>query len=151
MSDPIGRLRRMASATAGPAPDDWRWLTNRLKEYLDGAAAGLSLERAMDLATSPGGRPWWSSERLDQRDEALRMLAQQHLADLSVGGQVAAIIRMRARYEATMWKADRLSASPPGGPDSQRRLLWMVLGCGRIPGARRLRMILEAKRRGTSI
>jgi hypothetical protein len=103
------RLRRLASRLQD-GDDDGRWLAAGLLHYLEAAPSGIDLDRALGLATAPGGSPWWRVPTMAERDRLIRYLA----ADL--GGrtnQRAAQLQQRLRrYASSAWPRDRASKAP---------------------------------------
>ena len=103
------RLHRLASRLQD-GDDDGRWLAQGLVHYLAAAPFGLDLDRALGLATEPGGSPWWRVPTMAERDQLLRDLA----ADLgdSVHARATAVQQRLRRYAASSWPRDRASKAP---------------------------------------
>ena len=123
------RLRRLASRLQD-GDDDGRWLAQGLVHYLAAAPSGLDLDRALGLATEPGGSPWWRVPTMAERDQLLRDLA----ADLgdSVHARATALQQRLRRYAA--------GSGPATGrarPDCRERHTLPDLhsgpGCGSAP------------------
>jgi hypothetical protein len=120
------RLRRLVEADEvgePPPAEDVTWLTARLRAYLAGASAGLTLEQAFGLATAPGGCPWWRAERLAARDRTLRRLGAT--LEGKVTARAHALALKLRDYAGRCWRRD----AARGGPfpiTTERRLLFEV-------------------------
>ena len=108
--DSVGRLRRIAAALeAGerPGPADGEWLASRLQRYIDGAALGLTIATALDLALGSSEPTWFQEEQRGQRDDAIHDLAARYYPSLRPGTQAREIERLALRYAASAWRHDR--------------------------------------------
>lgn len=122
-----GRLRRLATAhgTGQPvATEDAAWLAAGLARYLEGASDGATLEETLELATPPGGSPWWRQERLLLRDQLLRQLAAPLAGTTAARAHAMALVLRR--YVSAGWRHDRNSGAPTV-PGRERELLFRLL------------------------
>lgn len=152
----VEKLRRIAAALeAGrvPNPGDGAWLASRLRNYLEGAERGLTVDVALDLSPLPGAAAWWTNEGIERRDAALRDLAARFFAGRKVASQAYEIHHMALRYATSAWRFDRDRDAMPsryGGTKSE--LLWAAFMSGApMPlGKRQLQTILAVDRRSAA-
>lgn len=152
MSDlgPVDFLRRVAGACRAGRPldaADAMELAARIDAYEARAPEGVTLDDAFGVATPPGGRPWWASERRARRDEALRQAAMILRPVGSTAERATALSREIRRYQASAWRWEQKRDMPSryrGGP---REFIFVALraGLGRIPTGRQLRAILAGE------
>lgn len=109
------RLRRIAdrAATGHPLDQDGAWLAACLREYLDNAPAGTTLDRALGLAAGRGQEPWWKVEARARRDRYLRLLYRRHFDALEGMPAALAMVRAVTEYELTRWPTDRVLDDAP--------------------------------------
>ena len=142
----INNMRVVAELcrTKQPIPDPLAgWLAESLLSYLDHRCD--SLNEAFGLRNPRGGIPWRKEEAIRRRDAALRELARQHFAGLTVAGQVSRICRISSQYAASGWLVDCKAASlPESYRGSPKELLWHAFKSGAAMPLcpRRLRAIL---------
>jgi hypothetical protein len=65
----------------------------------------LGLEKALDLAPSPGGEGWRTLERRAQRDDLLRTIAAEHFSEGSMRQRCAAIAKALLRRAVSKCEA----------------------------------------------
>ena len=138
-------LRRILQALTFGAPmgvEEAEWLAVGLRRYLDAAPTGLTLEAALGLSVTAGGSPWWRTERLAERDAAIRALSR-NFAGCAKARAVATAECIR-RYQSAAWRRDQyrglISSSDrhhellftilsidPDPPTSTRRLVDIIL------------------------
>src|SRR4029077_7498498 len=114
-----------------------------LQSYLDQRSE--SLNEAFGLRNARGGVPWRMEASIRIRDSALRRLAADHLADLSVTAQAERIRQLSLRYASSSWRFDREQAEMPKCYENQiHEWLWQAFKSGAtMPlGTRQLRTIL---------
>ena len=76
--EPIDRLRELLIvAESGALAELGGWITPRLRDYLENARHGVSLDQALGLAVGPGETPWYTTEALAKRDAAILALAKR--------------------------------------------------------------------------
>lgn len=137
------RLRRLAEHLAAGQDADALWLASGLQRYLTEAPAGARLEDVLDLATSPGGTPWWRAERDARRDALLCQLA----ADLpgTTSARAHALAGKLRRYASTGWPLDRRRGSPlPDTPERRALFRLFTLDAAPPTSLRRLHELLSA-------
>ncbi|KQT59979.1 hypothetical protein ASG52_19835 [Methylobacterium sp. Leaf456] len=139
----IGLLRRVAERRESEA--DREALADRLRSYLDGASAGLSLDAAFGLVPGAGCIAWWRVEALAKRDAALRALAARHYDSLTVRAQASAIRATLSAYASGCWRFDRASLSAPiTYIGTEREMLFDVMKArAAVPSARQIRRVLS--------
>lgn len=145
----IERLRRLASC-AHELGEDGAWFEDAVREYLEHAADGLTLDDALGLATPDGGRPWWRREELGRRAEAIRKLAEVCAPEpgRSMAAMICALLR---RYAGGRWRTDqmrpienaserrkamRAALKATGGAVPSRRTVERILGKAQVRSAR---------------
>src|SRR5882762_2423078 len=119
------------------------WLATSLQSYLDQRSD--SLNDAFGLRNARGGVPWRLEASIRSRDAALRRLADDHLADLSVTAKAERIRLLSLRYAASSWRFDREQENMPASYQGQiHEGLWQAFKSGAIMplGLRQLRTIL---------
>src|SRR3954453_19328721 len=103
------RLRRLASRLQD-GDDDGRWLAAGLLHYLEAAPYGNDLDRALGLATAPGGSPWWRVPTMAERDRLIRYLAA------ALGGPTNQVVTQLPQHlrlcGSSVWLRDRVSKAP---------------------------------------
>ncbi len=120
------------------------WLATSLQSYLDQRSD--SLNDAFGLRNARGGVPWRLEASIRTRDAALRRLADDHLADLSVTAKAERIRQLSHRYAASSWRFDREQENMPAAYQGQsHEWLWRAFKSGAsMPlGIRQLRTILS--------
>jgi hypothetical protein len=121
------------------------WLATSLQSFLDCRCA--SLNEAFGVRNPRGGVTWRVEASIRIRDAALRSLATNYYADLSVSAQSDRIHKLASRYAAASWRFDRERHEMPffyrGTP---QECLWEAFKSGAIMplGGRQLRTILNA-------
>jgi hypothetical protein len=145
------------------AVDDLRWVAallvehggergarvaRRIGTYLAGAAGGLGLDLAMELAPRPGESPWYEIEMLALRDSLICRFAHRFYADEpSERQQAQKIATSIGNYEAGAWIRDRVWKSPPPQyAGKAEALMFAILKAGRAPSARTVQRVLAASR-----
>lgn len=121
------------------------WLGTSLQEFL--CRRHSSVDAALGLRFARGGVPWWQEESMRIRDEALRVLADAHCAELSTAACAKAIQTLSERYAASAWRFDRDREDLPAGyRQTAKEHLWRAFKSGAtMPlGERQLRNILRA-------
>lgn len=99
---PTERLEEIARRCQAGEPLGPRhsfWLAEGIDSYLGKAAS--SLEEALGLRYGRGGVPWWREKALRERDTALRVLADEFFADLSICNRSREIATLALRYGAS--------------------------------------------------
>ena len=128
----VDKLRRLA-AVLEAGDDDARWLASRLRNYLDGAERGLTVDMALDLAPMPGTAAWWTDERIETRDAALRAMAVRFYPCARPASAAYKIERLALRYATSAWRFDRERDSMPERyADTEAACLWMAFKSGAI-------------------
>ena len=129
---PADRLEEIAKRCQAGEPLDPQqsfWLAEGIESYLGKAAT--SLEEALGLRYGRGGVPWWREKAIRERDAALRELADEFFADLSICNRSREIATLALRYGASAWRHDRdgrdMSESYAGTP---REYLWRAFSSG---------------------
>lgn len=129
---PADRLEEIARRCQVGEPLDPQhsfWLAEAIESYLGKAAT--SLEEALGLRYGRGGVPWWREKAIRERDDALRGLADEFFADLSICNRSREIAKLALRYGASAWRHDRdgrdMSETYVGTP---REYLWRAFSSG---------------------
>lgn len=105
------------------------WLAKAIDSYLSKAAT--SLEEALGLRYGRGGVPWWREKALSERDAALRELAAEFFADLSICNRSREISTLALRYGASAWRRDRDGRDMPQAyAGTPREYLWRAFKSG---------------------
>jgi hypothetical protein len=81
------------------------WIAEKLTEYLDPFAEGLTLDQALEIAPTPGSEGWRGVARRQARDEAIRSLAG--LFPGSVLYRAEQVRAMLTRYQTSRWETRR--------------------------------------------
>ena len=118
-------------------------LADSLDRYLSHDCTNLN--EAFGIVNGRGGVAWWMERAIRNRDDALRVLASNHLSDLSVYRQAKEIARLADRYASLCWPRDReIDAMPDRYRDAPQEQLWAAFRSGAaMPiSERRLRTIL---------
>ena len=144
----LALLRRIAAGRESEA--DRAVLASRRRAYLDGAAAGATLDGTFGVARVPGHGAWWRAEALDARDAALRALASTFHPGEPPARQAAAIRSAMLAYAASAWRLDRVETSPPARYiGTAREMLFDALrACDEVPSAAHIRRLLRGSRTG---
>lgn len=146
MSMAIERLRTVSDLCRRGEPLDEElaaWFGSCLRQVLERGVE--TFEEAFGLTCCRGGMPWWKEEQVRRRDAALRALARQLPADLSVAARVREIRCRAVRYGASAWRIDRQhDEMPPAYRGTDREFLWRAFRSGAaMPlGERQLRNII---------
>ena len=129
---PADRLEEIARCCQTGEPLDPRhsfWLAEGIESYL--CKTATSLEEALGLRNGRGGVPWWREKAIRERDAALRELAEEFFADLSICARSREIATLALRYGASAWRHDRdgrdMSETYAGSP---REYLWRAFRSG---------------------
>lgn len=133
---PIARLRRIRDAAAAGMAlgEDGPWLASGLDAYLRRAPEGLTLPAALDLAVPVGGAPWWRTDALARRDDALRRLATEFYGSLPPRERAAAIGVSLRRYASTSWPRDRhLTVCPVRLAGTAGALHFLIMRASAVP------------------
>ena len=129
---PAERLEEIARRCQAGEPLDPRhsfWLAKAIDSYLGKAAT--SLEEALGLRYGRGGVPWWREKALRDRDAALRELADEFFADLSICNRSREIATLALRYSASTWRHDRDGRNMPDAyAGTPREYLWRAFSSG---------------------
>ena len=118
------------------------WLGQSLVKFLSHHCR--SIDDALGLKFPQGGVPWWREEAIRIRDAALRQLAEQYHAGLSVSAQAQEIVTQAIRYAASTWRFDRdRDEMPSHYSETPYEYLWRAFKSGAaMPiGERQLRNI----------
>ena len=124
-------------------PDLRDWLAESLGRYLEHHCDNLN--EAFGVVQGHGGVPWWRERDIRARDAALRALAQDHFADLSVYARAKTVAEISERYETTCWPRDRQAEEMPAHyRGTPKEHLWRAFRAGaKMPvSERRLRTLL---------
>jgi len=144
---PADRLERIASSWQAGRPipaEEYAWLAVGIGMFLGQTAS--SLEEALGLRYGRGGVPWWRERALRDRDAALRALADECFADLSICNRSRVIESLARRYAASAWRRDRDSdVMPAVYAGTPRAYLWRAFKSGGpMPlGERQIRNIIN--------
>lgn len=112
-----------------PESDLVRWLAERVEEVLTRRAT--SFEEAFGLQNCRGGVPWWLESAMQERNGALRALAEHHLSDISRNQQARKIETLSNRYMASAWRFDRDRTEMPAHyKDQPHEWLWRAFKSG---------------------
>ena len=96
-SSPISRLRRAAAVLRASGDADAECVAAGLERYFAEASCGLGLDQALGIRPAPGQRAWWTVEKIEQRDETLREIAETFLAGKKATEQARELARRAAR------------------------------------------------------
>lgn len=145
----ITRLRRLAVILeAGDA--DARWLAACIREYLESAPRGATMELCFDLSPKPGDASWFETERRASRDALLAQIAAEHFPDLPPPRAAASLMAEWHQYRRHAQDADLRRGYSLAAPDTLRACLFRVAKLGDLPGERRLADILRANAEGNA-
>lgn len=129
----VARIRRITAALENGKEldaDDRQWWAAAFREYLDGAALGLTLDSAVGVASRPYERPWFEMEALAERERLILELAMYATAT-SCSGQAKAMASLAAGYAANGWLRERDLAEPPARRSGRsEEVLWHLHQCG---------------------
>ncbi len=146
---PIDRLLQVRDAVeslaaAGLMPADLaEWFIEGIDEFLNEAASGLDLARALGLSKR-GGCAWRHEEALRQRNGIIRDLHEQYYSSQPLPDAIKAIHLLAIRYQAASARRDAAKAEADLVADGRRRLIAAALRTGRpFPGPKQLRTILR--------
>lgn len=146
----IARLRRIRDAAAAGVAlgEDGPWLAAGLDAYLRRAPQGLTLPAALDLAVPVGGTPWWRTDALARRDDALRRLGGEFYGSLQPRDRAAAIGVALRRYASTSWPRDRhLTSCPARLIGTVGELLFAIMSASAVPMSdRQIARIIDESR-----
>jgi hypothetical protein len=146
--DLVRRLRRIHSRLLHKKPlidPDLRFLTDGIGAYLDDVDHGRSssLDRSLSLKGTWGGVSPARRDVLYRRDKLIRALrdAVDEWRDKGAIALAPLMSLSAQRYESQRWIRERDGMLPPDEPAAT---WWRILSAGgKIPGAKRLRQILE--------
>jgi len=137
----VAQLCRTQQPLPGPLAN---WLAASLQSFLDQRSD--SLNDAFGLRNARGGVPWRTEAMIRSRDAALRRLAAQHFAELSLSAKAERIRQLSLRYAASSWRFDRERDEMPASYRGQmHEHLWQAFKSGAsMPlGVRQLRTVLN--------
>lgn len=146
MLQTIHNMRTLAELcrSGEPLPDPLAsWLADSLQSFLDQRSP--SLNDAFGIRNARGGIPWRREASIRERDAALRALARNHLAGMSVSAQAERLHKLSLRYGASGWRFDRERYAMPGAyAGTAQEFLWAAFKSGAAMPlcARQLRTIL---------
>lgn len=149
---PAARLRAIADTleAGDPLPATLaQWLAGAVRQYLHGAADGVTLDQCLGVATAQNHRPWWITERLHERDDLLRALHCQHFGELPPEQAAREIATAARGYLTGRWRHDQGKPAAdvlPAMEGTPRALLFRAAQAadGDIPGStRQIRRILS--------
>ena len=132
MLQEIEHLRQIAEyCRKGSALDPKlaNWLGSCLDRFLSDRVGHM--DEAFGIRTSRGGVPWRIEAAIRKRDAALRALAQQLPACLSVRARARAICQLSIRYATSAWCFDKNRSEMPtiyAGSTSEQ--LWTAFRSG---------------------
>lgn len=111
MASAIDAVARMRDFCDEEHPEDSHaaWLQAQVKNYLENASAGLSLEAAVGVATPKGSRPWWRQEERDKSTKALRRLLDLY-PQAGIEDRISSIARDVDLYRQGRWQHARQQA-----------------------------------------
>jgi hypothetical protein len=147
MLQTIANMRTLAELCKShePLPEPLAaWLAESLESFLDQKSA--SLNDAFGVRNARGGIPWRMEASIRARDAALRALAENQFAQLSVSGQAESIRRISSRYAASSWRFDKDREEMPASyRGTAQEFLWRAFKSGASMPlcARQLRTILS--------
>ena len=124
----LEEIARRCQAGEPLGPQHSFWLAEGIDSYLGKAAT--SLEEALGLRYGRGGVPWWREKALRERDTALRELADEFFADLSICNRSREIATLALRYGASAWRHDRNRDMPGTYAGTPREYLWRFFSSG---------------------
>lgn len=128
----IERLRQILECcTAGNQLDtgDARWFAAGVDRFLSRECA--SLDDAFMLRRQRGGVPWWMEDAIQNRDNALRRLADTVCPNGSKQDRVRTVRNLAARYAATAWRFDSdQEPMPTAYYNGPKELLWRAFKSG---------------------
>ncbi len=102
----IRKLRAIVAILEAGNGDE-RWLAACVREYLESASRGATLDACLGLAAMPGEVSWWTDEAAEARDGAIRELAKHFFSGRRPGTQAREIERLSLRYATASWRFDR--------------------------------------------
>lgn len=146
----INRLRQIHRRLVDNKPliePDLRFLADGIGAYLSDVDHGRSssLDRALSLKGTWGGVSPARRDVLHRRDQLIRALRDEVDEWREKGAiAVASLMSLSAQcYESQRWIRERDEMLPPDEPAAT---WWRILSAGgKIPGAKRLRQILEGE------
>jgi hypothetical protein len=128
-ADRLAEIARRCQAGQPLPPDHSYWLAEAIDSFL--GKATTSLEEALGLRYGRGGVPWWRERALRERDTALRELADECYADLSICKRSREIATLASRYGASAWRQDRDGRDMPEAyAGTPREYLWRAFRSG---------------------
>jgi len=128
-ADRLEEIAKRCQAGQPLLPDHSCWLAEAIDSFLGKGVA--SLEEALGLRYGRGGVPWWRERALRQRDTALRELADECFADMSICTRSRKIATLASRYGASAWRHDRDGRDMPEAyAGTPREYLWRAFRSG---------------------
>ncbi|MFI5020751.1 MAG: hypothetical protein ACHQRJ_03720 [Alphaproteobacteria bacterium] len=125
-------------------PLDAKHFIAAAERYIAGAAAGMTLDRALGLAPAGGQRPWWCYERYQRRDDALRELGRKFSSCLKHSVVAAAIEQLDRRYQRSAAGRAGPERRPDEAGSGEMELIARARATGlKFPGRRQLIRILR--------
>lgn len=120
----VDRLRRLAEQAPALGPDG-EWLASALEQYLRHAHEGVTLDRALGVASTRHRWPWWRAEQRERERSAARQLVE------SCGAPDRALTFLN-RYAAGRGRLERTSADF-SDPRAQAACSYLAETGGRVP------------------
>ena len=148
----VEKLRRLAAELEGGG-DDARWLAACIREYLESAPRGATMDMCLGVAAMPGEVNWWTAEATRVRDDAIRDLAARYYPSLRPGTQAREIERLALRYATASWHHDRdRDTMPERYAGTETAYLWRAFKSGAaMPLKRRqIETVLAAEKKDTA-
>lgn len=148
----VARLREAARRleSGEPINELGPWLADALNDYLKHAAQGVTLEAALDIDPGSVRDPRRAHSGLDERDAAIRRLADEHFAGLEIEPTARAILSEARRYRAGRWRLECDRDAPPAEHQgTTTELLWRAFHAAaeKFPhSTRQLRRIIRGER-----
>lgn len=129
----VARIRRITAVLENGKEldtDDRQWCASAFREYLDGAALGLTLDNAVGVAPRPYERPWFEMEALAERERLILELAV-YVPAPSCSGQAKAMASLAVGYATNGWLRERDLVEPPNRHNGRpEEVLWHLHQCG---------------------
>lgn len=124
MPTAVDRIRRLAEQAPALGPDG-EWLASALKQYLQHAHEGMTLDRALGVASTRHRWPWWRAEQRERERNAARQLVESCGAPDSAFTFLARFAAGRGRFERT--------ATDYSDPRAQAACSYLRETGGRVP------------------